>query len=68
MFESVQQALKLIKEQDPGTAEVLRTALVTQCVVNVVYYLALAVVVWALGRRIIQSTFAGVKEANRERT
>jgi hypothetical protein len=67
MIESVKQAIALIKEQESPTREALQTALIWSSVVNIIYYIALAVVVWALGRRIIQSVFAGVKEANRER-
>lgn len=40
---------------------------VTDVIVASVYYIVLGLVVWALGRRIIQSIFAGIREARRER-
>lgn len=40
---------------------------VTNAVAASVYYIVLGLVVWALGRRIIQSIFAGIREAKRER-
>lgn len=40
---------------------------VTDVIAASVYYIVLGLVVWALGRRIIQSIFAGIREARRER-
>lgn len=71
MFETIKdirEYLAEVKELDQAMHDTLQTALITQCILSSIYYIVLGLVIWALGRRIIQSIFAGIKEAKRERT
>ncbi len=43
------------------------TWLVVVMVRDVAYYIVTGLVAWALGRRIVQGTFAAIREARRER-
>ncbi len=61
-FNKIIEAIGRLPEPDRATAQ---TAFVTWCVAQVVYYLVAGVVVWALGRRIVQAVFAALREAKR---
>ncbi len=66
MFDDFQKILQAIRElPDPERVAAANTAFVTWCVANVVRYLVTGVVVWALGRRVLQAVFAAWREAKR---
>lgn len=66
MFEDFSRILDEIKKiEDPAKVSAAQTAFVGWCIASVVYYAAAAVVTWALGRRLIQATFAALREARR---
>ena len=67
-IKNIREYLDQVGQVDPAMHDTLQTALITQCILSVVYYIVLGLVIWALGRRIIQSIFAGIREAKRERT
>jgi len=43
------------------------TWLIVVMIRDVAYYIVMGLVAWALGRRIVQGTFAAIREAQRER-
>ncbi len=66
MFDEFRRILDSIKElKEPAQASAAQTAFVGWCIAKVVYYAVAAVVTWALGRRLIQATFAALREARR---
>ena len=61
-FNKIIDAIKLLPEPDKAAAQ---TAFVSWCVAKVFYYMIAGFVTWALGRRIVQGTFAALREARR---
>ncbi len=61
-FNKIIEAIGRLPDAEKATAQ---TAFVTWCVAKVIYYLVAGVVVWALGRRIVQGVFAALREAKR---
>jgi hypothetical protein len=61
-FNKIIEGIKQLPEPDKAAAQ---TAFVTWCVAQVVYYLVAGFLAWALGRRIVQGTFAALREAQR---
>ena len=63
--------MRLLIEEVKKLGEAERGPFVTWLVVvmvrDVSYYIVSGLVAWALGRRIIQGTFAAIREARRER-
>ena len=66
MPEWISKVFAEIARMPPDVREAAQTALVTTCVLYCVYYIAVALVVWALGRRLIQASFAAWREVRRE--
>jgi hypothetical protein len=66
MFDDFTKTLDEIKRlEDPAKVSAMQTWFVIKCVMAVVYYVVAGVVAWALGRRLIQATFAALREARR---
>ena len=65
MFDEFQKIIDQIKlVPDPAKAS-LQAAFIGWCIARCLYYILCAFVVWALGRRLIQSSFAALREARR---
>lgn len=56
--------VKTLNEQERGT---FVTWLIIDLIKDVSYYIVVGLVVWALGRRLIQAIMAGMREARRDR-
>ncbi|HEY0007823.1 MAG TPA: hypothetical protein VGB55_03780 [Tepidisphaeraceae bacterium] len=65
MIDEFKQILDQIRTLPDAEKATMQTWLIVTCVMSVVYYLVAGVVVWALGRRIIQGSFAALREARR---
>ncbi|HEX8340759.1 MAG TPA: hypothetical protein VF624_07615 [Tepidisphaeraceae bacterium] len=66
MFDEFSKILEEIRKiEDPAKVGAAQTAFVTWCVARVIYYLVAGFIAWALGRRIVQGTFAALREARR---
>jgi hypothetical protein len=65
MLDQFNQVLEKISKLPEGDKETMQTWLIVTCVMSVVYYLVVGAVVWALGRRIVQASFAALREARR---
>ena len=61
-FHKIIQEIQTLPPADKTTAE---TAFVAWCVAKVVYYLVAGFIAWSLGRRLIQASFAALREARR---
>lgn len=62
----IQQVFDAIELMDEPAQSAATTALVTTCVIYCVYYAVVGLVVWALGRRLIQASFAAWREARHD--
>jgi hypothetical protein len=56
--------VKTLSEQERGT---FVTWLIIDLIKDISYYIVVGLVVWALGRRLIQAIMAGMREARRDR-
>ncbi|HEX8323761.1 MAG TPA: hypothetical protein VF595_07585 [Tepidisphaeraceae bacterium] len=65
MFDEFQKIIAEIGKLPPADKAAAQTVFVAWCVARVVYYVVAGVVVWALGRRLIQACFAAWREAHR---
>jgi flagellar biosynthesis/type III secretory pathway M-ring protein FliF/YscJ len=61
-FHKIIEEIRLLPDAEKAAAQ---TAFVTWCIMSVVYYVVAGIVVWALGRRLIQAIFAALREAKR---
>jgi len=65
MFDDFQKIIDAIHKMSDAERATAQTAFVCWCVARVVYYIVVAFVAWALGRRIVQACFAALREARR---
>jgi len=65
MFEDFQKIIDQVRQQPDATKGALQAAFIGWCIARCIYYIVCAFVVWALGRRLIQSSFAALREARR---
>lgn len=61
-FHKIIEGIKALPEADKAAAQ---TAFVTWCIAKIVYYIVVGLITWALGRRIVQASFAALREARR---
>jgi len=67
-YESLKDAYETMKQTtDPAMRSQFTTMFVMWSIAHIVYYIMAGTAVILLGRRLIQATFAGFKEARRER-
>jgi hypothetical protein len=66
-YESVKEAYETMKKMAPEERGPFTTVFVMWSIAHTVYYIMAGTAVIVLGRRLIQATFAGFKEARRER-
>jgi len=67
-FDNLTQVYNDMKAAAPDQRAPFVTTFIWITVACVVYYLVAGFVVWSLGKRLIQASFAAYKEARRERT
>lgn len=65
MFDEFQRIIDSIKAMPDSDKGALQAAFIGWCIAKCIYYIVCAFVVWALGRRLIQSSFAALREARR---
>ena len=65
MFDNLKDTYDTYQKMDPNQRGSFATIEVFQYLALMVYYVCSAVVVWALGRRLIQASFAALKESKR---
>ncbi|MGF1633225.1 MAG: hypothetical protein ACFCVE_05190 [Phycisphaerae bacterium] len=63
----IQQTIDVLQALPPEDRGNVTLALTLQFVLTMVYYLVAGLVAWALGKRIIQATFAAMREVQRDR-
>ena len=67
-FNSLSEAYNAAKSAaDPALRSSYTTMFVMWCIAHCVYYIMAGIAVIVIGRRLIQASFAGFKEARRER-
>lgn len=67
MFETLRDTVDAYHRMDPGKQNSFATVMVFEYLAFMTYYIVAGLVIWALGRRLIQASFAAFKEARRER-
>ena len=65
MFDDFHQIIQEIQKLPDPAKATAQVAFVSWCAAKIVYYVVAGVVVWALGRRLLQATFAAMREASR---
>jgi hypothetical protein len=65
MFDNLKETYDTYQGMDPTTRGSFATIMVFKYIALMVYYVVAGLVVWALGRRLIQAFFAAFKEARR---
>jgi len=66
-FDSAREAFKAMQAVPAAERGPFTTVFVMTAIAYVVYYIVAGLVVWALGRRLIQASFAAYRESRRER-
>jgi hypothetical protein len=66
-FETVKEAYTAMQRVAPAERGPFTTIFVVTAIAYMIYYLVAGFVVWSLGRRLIQASFAAYKESRRER-
>ena len=67
-FNSLKEVYSQMKSVAADQRGPFVTSFVWLVIAYIVYYLVAGFVVWSLGKRLIQASFAAYKEARRERT
>jgi hypothetical protein len=67
-FESLREVYSEMRAVAPDDRGPFVTTFVMTAIAYIVYYLVAGFVVWSLGKRLIQASFAAYKESRRERT
>jgi len=65
MFDDLDRTVAVYKAMDPTQRGSFATIMVFKYLALMVYYIVAGLVIWALGRRLIQASFAAFKEARR---
>ena len=65
MLDDFRQIIDEIRRLPDPARQTAQTAFIAWCVARVVYTIVCGVVVWALGRRLIQAVLAASREAKR---
>ncbi len=67
-FERVKEAYETMKNIPAAERGPFTTVFVVTAIAYMIYYLVAGFIVWSLGRRLIQASFAAYKESRRERS
>lgn len=67
-FDSLKDVYNQMNAKPPAERGQYLNAFVWLVIAHIVYYLVAGFIVWSLGKRLIQASFAAYKEARRERT
>lgn len=67
-FETVKEAYQTMKIMPASERGPFTTVFVVTAIAYMVYYIVAGFVVWSLGRRLLQASFAAYKESRRERS
>jgi len=65
MFDNLKETYDVYEKMDPTQRGSFATIMVFKYLALMVYYIVAGLVIWALGRRLIQASFAAFKEARR---
>jgi hypothetical protein len=65
MFDELKATYDVYEKMDPAQRGSFATIMVFKYLALMVYYIVAGLVIWALGRRLIQASFAAFKEARR---
>ena len=68
MFDTLKETYETYQRMDSGQRGSFATIMVFKYLAIMTYYVVAGLVIWALGRRLIQASFAAYKESRRERT
>ena len=66
-YDSVRETYIVMKNATGEDHNRFATIFVMWSIAHMVYYIVAGLVVWSIGRRLIQASFAAFKEARRER-
>ena len=67
-FDNLRDLYNQMNAKPPAERGQYLSGFVWTVIAYIVYYLVAGFVVWSLGKRLIQASFAAYKEARRERT
>lgn len=67
MFETLKETVEAYNKMDPSKQGSFATITVFKYLALMTYYVVAGLVVWSLGRRLIQASFAAYRESRRER-
>jgi hypothetical protein len=67
MFDSLKETVEAYNKMDPARQGSFATIMVFKYLALMTYYIVVGLVIWALGRRLIQASFAAYRESRRER-
>ena len=65
-FEETRELANQLKTIDPSQRSAFITWLVIVTIRDISYYIILAILIWSLGRRIIQAILTAYREASRQ--
>ncbi|MDB5324625.1 MAG: hypothetical protein JWM57_194 [Phycisphaerales bacterium] len=65
MFDEFHKIIAELQKLPEPMRETARTAFITWCIARCIYYIVSAIVIWALGRRLIQACLAAWREARK---
>jgi len=65
-FEETRELIAQLKTADPSQKSAFITWLVISLIRDISYYVILAILIWSLGRRIIQAILTAYREASRQ--
>jgi hypothetical protein len=65
-FEETRELIAQLKVADPSQRSAFITWLVISLIRDISYYVILAILIWSLGRRIIQAILTAYREASRQ--
>jgi hypothetical protein len=68
LFDTLKETYDTYKNMPVGERGSFATIMVFKYLACMTYYIVAGVVIWALGRRLIQASFAAYRESRRERT
>jgi hypothetical protein len=68
MFDTLKETYDTYQRMDPGQRGSFAWIMIFKYLAIMTYYIVAGLVIWALGRRLIQASFAAYKESRRERT
>ncbi len=66
-YDSVKDTYDILLKQPVEQRQHFTTVFVLWSIAHIVYYIVAGLIIWTLGRRLIQASFAAFREARRER-